>query len=428
MDFTPEFEIGGYAEVRFAYEAGVSGVPWNLYERVRPSFKIAPAPRITAEAVVEGALVQGRDTTKESIDLLDASELGPLLGASGCSFTESTGYTQASDYLSVERLHVDFNLPALDLSVGRQALRWGSGLAFHPTDVYSESLLSEPWREPRGVNAVKATIPVGESQVVAALIMDDDLSGMYPAKNESGTFEGVPASGAVRATVRALGTDFTGITTVSGDDGEWFGGWDLRGNLEVGWWVEGGYHSATKSVENVVGVDYSFDVLDSLYIGAEYRYDGSGADPGDYDFTQRLSGSSVTYDCPGADTEDPQYTIDPDLTSVSSNGTARQTLGKHYVAGAIRLAVNRDITVTTSGLVNAADGSGLLIPDAQFNVGQRLALHLGGQIPFGKDGTEFNPSATDLSIHVTGPGTNATADLSSLVPAATIQAWARYSF
>lgn len=428
MDFSPEFEIGGYAEVRFAYQVGVDGVPWNLYERVRPSFKIAPAPRVTAEAVVEASLAQGRDTTKEAIDLLDASELGPLLGASGCTFTESTGYTQASDYLSVERVHVDFNLPAMDLSLGRQALRWGSGLAFHPTDVYSESLLSEPWREPRGVNAAKSTIPIGEGQVVAALILDDDISGLYPSRSVSGTFEGVPLAGAVRATAHALGTDFTGITTVSGDDGEWFGGWDLRGNLEVGWWVEGGYHSDSKTVENVVGVDYSFAVMQSLYIAAEYRYDGSGADPGDYDFTQRLSGSNVEMSCPGQDTENPQYTIEPDLTGAQSGQTARQTLGKHYVDGAIRLAVNNDVTITASGLVNVADGSGVLIPDAAFNVGPRIALHLGGQLPFGKEGSEFRPSATDLSIHVTGPGTNVTADLSSLVPDATIQAWARYSF
>ena len=119
MDHTPTFELGGYAEVRAADAFGVDGVPWNLYERVRPSFKIAPGERITAEVVVEGALVQGRDAVGEAIGLIEASEIGPLLGQSGCSYTEAARYTQAGDYLSVERLHVDFNLPSMDLSVGR---------------------------------------------------------------------------------------------------------------------------------------------------------------------------------------------------------------------------------------------------------------------------------------------------------------------
>lgn len=436
MDFTPTFELGGYAEVRTAYEFGVEGVPWNLYERVRPSFKIAPAERITAEAVVEGSLVQGRDAVGEAIQLIEGSELGPLLGQSGCSYTEAARYTKASDYLSVERLHVDFNLPSMDLSVGRQALRWGSGLAFHPTDIYSEVLVTEPWREPRGQNAVKANIPLGEGGIIGALVLDDDLSGLYPGKK--GTFTGVPASGAVRATVRALDTDFTGVGVVK-SDGELFGGWDLRGSLGVGWWVEGGVHARAPTlqeslgpnyVETVVGADYSFSVLQMLYIAAEYRYDGSGADPGDYNLVERLgTADSVEISCTNGvpDPEDSGYTITPDISAARSGAAGRSTLGKHYLDGAVRLTVNNDVTVTASGVFNLMDGTGVLIPDAAFNLGQRVALHVGGQIPFGKDG-EFNPDPSDLTIHISGAGVNASADLSALVPVATAQAWFRYSF
>lgn len=436
MDYTPTFELGGYAEVRTAYAVGVEGVPWNLYERVRPSFKIAPAERLTAEAVVEASVAQGRDGVGEAITLIEASELGPIMGQAGCSYSEAARYTAVSDYLSVERLHVDFNLPSMDLSLGRQALRWGSGLVFHPTDIYSEVLVTEPWREPQGVNAFKANLPMGEGGIVGVLAVDDDLSGLYPGKK--GTFAGVPASGAVRATVRAVDTDFTGVGIVK-SDGELFGGVDLRGTLGVGWWVEGGYHARAATLqdtlgvnylETVVGADYSFSVLQMLYVAAEYRYDGSGAEPDDYSFVQRLGGGdSVEISCVDGmpDPADSGYTITPDLSSATSGGTTRATLGRHYVDGAVRLTVNNDVSISTSAVFNVMDGTGVLIPDAAFNVGERVAVHVGAQIPVGKDG-EFNPDTSDLTVHVSGAGVNASADLSGLVPVATAQAWLRYSF
>lgn len=428
MDFTPDFELAGYAEVRASVVGGVEGVPWNLYERIRPSLEIRPAPRVSATAVVEASLYQGRDTTQEAIDLIESSTLGPFLGSAGCSYEESARYASVSDYLSVERLHVDFNLPSVDLTIGRQAMRWGSGLAFHPTDVYSEVLLTEPWREPRGVNAVKAFVPLGNHSVVGALILDDDLSGMYPGKD--GTFEGVPVSGALRATLNVGATDLTAVTTAKAD-GELFVGGDLRGTLGVGWWVEGGYHADDKTLEVVGGVDYSFNVLQMLYLAAEYRYDGSGSAPADYDFTQRFSGGgALSLSCPDLDAESETssgYTITPDLSNASPDQEARQTLGRHYVDGVVRLTVNNDISLTTSAVLNLEDLTGVVIPDAQFNLGQRLALHVGAQVPFGAEG-EFRPSTADMSIRVVGPGVNAAADLSSLVPDFTVQSWLRYSF
>lgn len=427
MDFTPDFELGGYAEVRASYQFGVEGVPWALTERVRPAFKVEPSQRVTAEAVVESALTEGRYLPQETVDLISASDLASYLEEGGCSYTVSPRYTTAADYLSVERLHVDFNLPSLDLVIGRQAVRWGSGLVFHPTDIYAEVLATEPWREPKGVNAVKATVPIGPHQVVGALVLDDDLSGIFPTDGEP--FTGVPVSAAVRATANVLQSDLSAVSKVS-SDGSWFAGWDVRGTTVVGWWDEGGYRSDTKSVENVVGVDYSLPVLQNLYFAAEYRFDGSGSDPLDYDWAARLGGGgsgSVNFDCPeGTDGGDSYITIDPDITAAGET-EPRFTLGRHFVDGVVRLAVNNDVTLQSSVIFNLADGTGLVVPDFAFNVGPRVALHVGGQVPFGKDG-EFKPESQDLTLRISGPGFASYADLSGLVPTATVQAWARYSF
>ncbi|MDP2308263.1 MAG: hypothetical protein Q8P18_19750 [Pseudomonadota bacterium] len=400
---TPAVEIEGYAEVRATGLIGVEGTPWTLVERVRPRFGIPIGERVTVEAVVEAAFTQGRDNTDEAASLILASELGPLLEAGGCSYDPEPRYDEVSDYLSVERLHIDLNLQALDLTIGRQALNWGSGLVFHPTDLYAEVVATEPWRERRGVNAVKAAIPVGQHQVVAVVAVDDDLSPLYADELAA------PAvSGAVKAIFRAGGTDLSAVGHIA-SDGDWFAGADLRGNLGVGWWVEGGWHGKAGAAEVVAGADYSFDVLNLLYVAAEYRYDGTGALPEDYDYASRSTGASNPFDCaflPTAEVQEP-----------------RSTLGQHYVDGIVRLGLTEDIGVSAVAIVNLLDGTGYAVPDAYANVGPHATVHLGAQIPFGQDG-EFRPADEALSYTA---GTYS-ADLSGLLPDATVLGWVRYSF
>ncbi|MES2641492.1 MAG: hypothetical protein V4850_18515 [Myxococcota bacterium] len=400
---TPAVEIEGYAEVRASGLIGVEGTPWTLVERARPRFAIPIGDRVTVEAVVEAAFSQGRDNTDEAAALILASDLGPLLEAGGCSYDPEPRYDEVSDYLSVERLHIDLNLAAVDLTIGRQALNWGSGLVFHPTDLYAEVVATEPWRERRGVNAVKAAIPIGDHQVMAVVAVDDDLSPLYAEKIAA------PAvSGAVKATFRAAGTDLSAVGHL-GSDGEWFAGADLRGNLGVGWWVEGGWHGKAGAAEVVAGVDYSFDVLSVLYLAAEYRYDGTGALPEDYDFAARSTGTANPFDCA--------------FLPTAETGEPRATLGQHYVDGIVRLGFTEDIGVSAVAIVNLLDGTGYAVPDAYANVGAHATVHIGAQIPFGKDG-EFRPADEDMSYTA---GTY-TADLSGLVPDATVLGWVRYSF
>ena len=396
-------ELSGYAEARFSYQIGVDGVPWALVERVRPRFTIAPSDRVSAEVVVEGALAQGRDSSKVILDKMLASELGPVLENGGCTFYDrGATYAGTTGYLSVERLHLDFNLPAVDLKIGRQSLRWGSGLAFHPTDLYAEVLLQEPWREARGVNAVRADIPVGDSQITGVVAVDDDLSDLY-AETPSAPL----VSGAVKATLRALETDWSAIGQVK-TDGDWFAGADLRGTIGVGWWVEGGWHGGAAAPEVVVGVDYSFPVLNRFYIAAEYRYDGTGAAPEAYDYSARYSGDAAPFAC--------------DFLAGSSTAP-RTTLGVHYVDQVTSVQFTEDVGITNSVVVNLVDGTGLLVPDVFYNIGSRVAVHASAQIPFGTDG-EFRPDASHLVYSV---GT-AQADLSGIYPDATLFGWVRYSF
>lgn len=397
-------ELGGYAEIRFADQLGVEGTPWALSERLRPRLEIAPGERLTAEVVVEAALAQGRYLPDEAGELVMASDVGALLEDAGCGYEPAPRYASAADVFSVERLHVDWNLPGVDISVGRQALRWGSGLVFHPSDIYAEVLVTEPWREPRGVNAVKADIPVGDSSVVGVLAVDDDLSGLYGGVDEPAD---VPVSGAVRATLRAAQTDWS-VIGKAGTDGDWFAGADLRGTLGVGWWVEGGWHGEGAAPEVVVGLDYSFLVFERLYVAAEYRYDGTGSKPEDYDYTQRLGAGTLPFDC--------AFLPKPE-------GEGRSSLGIHYLDGVLQAKFTEDLGLSTAVVYNLLDGTGILVPDASVLVGDRAEVHLGAQVPFGTDG-EYRPSDELLRYEVG----SASVDLSGLIPDATLLGWVRYSF
>jgi hypothetical protein len=394
--------IEGYAELRASAQIGVEGVPWNLTERVRPRLALPVGERVTVEAVVEASLTQGRDATQEAVDLIQASEVGALLEAAGCEYDPEPRYDEASDYLSVERLHVDVNLPAVDLTFGRQALNWGSGLVFQPTDLFAEVLATEPWRERRGVNAVKAAIPIKDHQVTVVAAIGDDLSPLWDERPAD-----LEASGAVKATFRVGSNALSAVGHVR-SDGDWFAGADLRGNLEVGWWIEGGWQGDAAAAEVVAGVDYSFDVLQMLYLAAEYRYDGTGARPEDYDFSARSAGLQNPFECaflPSAPSE------------------TRTTLGVHYVDAVLRLGVTEDLSVSATGIVNLLDGTGYAVPNFALNVGSHATINVAAQVPFGVDG-EFRPAADALTF----TAGEYSADLSGLLPDATVLGWVRYSF
>lgn len=418
-----EAELAGYAEVRGMYQVDVEGTPWTLVEKVRPTFEIKAAPRVRAFVAVEGTLVEGRDTSDELRTYLETTEIGPTL-EEYCTAVETYHFDDVREYLTVERLYVDFEGKKADFRLGRQAVNWGSALVFHPTDLYNEVVASEPWRERKGVNALRAKIsPVPAAEVLVLLAMDDDLSAFEKTEgDELPELVDLPVSGALKATFRKLETDWSAVGFYRAD-GRWFAGGDLRGTLSVGWWVEGGWHGDLREVdpegaEVVVGVDYSLPILDRFYFAAEYRYDGTGEeDPENYDYSSRsASAVEVPYSCPFATSG---TNVDPDEVQP----TSRTTLGQHYVDATINVQFLDDWTVGGTAIVNAIDGTGLLVPDVAVTLGERVQVHLGAQIPVGEDG-EFVPPADTFDVSAG----NKSANLAGFVPAATINAWARYSF
>ena len=178
-------DVSGYAEMQGRWVSGVEGTPWQATQRFRPSLEAEAASWVRLHVTVEATYWEGRDEALEAYALVE-EEVGTVLETSGCPLTEpESGIHDIDEVLGVERLYADFYTSFADIRVGRQALNWGSALGLNPTDLFAEVLVAEPWRERRGVNAIRANFPVGDRhQVVDHETAEPGYNTMHPHPKE----------------------------------------------------------------------------------------------------------------------------------------------------------------------------------------------------------------------------------------------------
>jgi len=345
----------GYVEARGQYVAGVDDDSWQLVERVRPSATIPLHERFAFTMTVEAALVQGAD---------------------------ETDFSDVSNYLSVERLYFDAYLPVADVRVGRQAIYWGSAFLVNPTDPFPEVLVTQPWKERTGVNAVRAAIPIGERNRFQAVVGSDDVS------------RNVRAAG--RATVNAWATDFSLVGAYREETDDGFVGVDLRGTAGVGFWLEGSWHLDVDPYEEVaVGVDYSFPLLDGLIVNAQYYRNGSGA-------VDVLA--------------DPLFLLEQ--SQAPDDPFAPVFHGRDYVMASASLVASPAFSGSVVFVQNLGDGSAGAVPTLRWTPNGWLEVSGSATIPVATWGDgELHPPDEILGI-----------DISGLVPDATFTLWSRVSF
>ena len=396
-------DLSGYTDVQGRWVSGVEGTPWMAIQRFRPSLEAEPEPWIRLHVTVEATFWEGRDEALEAYAVVE-EELGTILETSGCPLTEpESGIQDISEVLGVERLYADFYTSFADIRVGRQALNWGSALGLNPTDLFAEVLVAEPWRERRGVNAIRANFPVGDRhQVVAVVALDDDF--------QEGRI-------GLRPTFNFLETDFSLVASAD-TEGEVFTGLDLKGQLGVGWWLEGGVVLQEALEPQVsVGLDYSFALLDGLQLAVQYSYDATGVeDPFFYQLSDRGQLLLPLPQCEGIE----------ELQSLTAEDREQRfTIGQHYGMGVGRLSLNESWEVSATVLTNLEDQSTLAIPGLTWRPGARWTVDGGAQLLLG-DG-EFSPT-DQMTLVSFGEGLQAVdLDLSGLVPEWVAYVYARYA-
>ena len=395
-------DVSGYAEMQGRWVFGVEGTPWQATQRFRPGLEAEPAAWVRLYVTVEASYWEGRDEALEAYAIVE-EEVGTVLETSGCPLTEpESGIHDIDEVLGVERLYADFYTSFADIRVGRQALNWGSALGLNPTDLFAEVLVAEPWRERRGVNAIRANFPVGDRhQVVAVVAIDDDFR------------EGRIG---LRPTVNFLETDFSLVASAD-TEGEIFTGLDLKGQLGVGWWLEGGV-VLEEVLEPVVsvGLDYSFALLDGLQLALQYSYDATGVeDPFFYQLSDRGQLLLPLPECEGIE----------ELQALTEDREQRFTIGQHYGMGVGRLSLNESWQVSATMLTNLEDQSTLAIPGLTWSPGDRWTVDGGAQLLLGEG--EFSPTDQMTTVSF-GEGLSAVdLDLGGLVPEWVAYVYARYA-
>lgn len=429
-------DLSGFGELRMQGHIGVDGTPWQVVERFRPTFGGHIGERARLVATVELGLAQGRYQQTEVQRVIDDSPLGPLLEQAGCAWPEpgvpALHVDGIDDVLSIERFYADVYLSKVDLRVGRQSITWGSALMINPTDPFPELLLAEPWRPRRGIDAARAIIALpGYNDLTAVIATNDGIDAFR-------------AAGRLRLDV--FGTDVALVGAWRSDggaagDGNGIVGLDVRGTLEVGYWLESALHLGDDSrySEIVVGVDYSFPVLESLVVSAQYYRNGAdrGGAAGLGGGVIGLGPAIVGPDCgcDGTGGADGMPGADP-IGGLFGAPAQRDPFapllgGTHYALAAVSLGIDLDTSASLFWLQNLGDGTALVVPTLAYTALDWLQVSLSAQIPLdlGGDGGELSPADDDLRVEAALGGPDpVTLDFSGLVPAASLTAWARASF
>ncbi|MFP6808779.1 MAG: hypothetical protein VB957_16615 [Pseudomonadales bacterium] len=173
-------------------------------------------------------------------------------------------------YQNLDRLNVQWRFDHGDLTIGRQAITFGSARMINPTDIFlpfNVQTFNQEYRA--GVDAIRYQTPFGDlGEIDIGIVLGED------AKPEnSAAFLQLKANVDGKDLQLAI-TQFAeqtlvgvGIQTALGDFGFWFEIADVSGDLD--------YLRAS------IGLDYAF--TENIFGMVEYHYNGAGSDdPAEY--------------------------------------------------------------------------------------------------------------------------------------------------
>ncbi|MCM2324065.1 MAG: hypothetical protein NDJ90_12465 [Oligoflexia bacterium] len=332
-------------QVTGAPEAKLHSYQWFNSFRLNGSW--SPVPKLNFEAGYELQPVwRSSSASSASVSALPLSR--------GATYrlvdltTRITDNGNAILYQNLDRLNARWALASGDLTVGRQAITFGSAHVIQTTDVllpFSFSQVSVEYRI--GVDAVRFQLPLSQlAELDLGLVIGEGAQA-----RESAAF--------ARVQLNLFETDFV-LQAMSFSGARLFGGGVQTGLLELGYgldfaFVEAGGRSAQDYFRLSTGLDYKFesDVMAFL----EYHFNGAGV------------GAAALY-----------------------AGTARRfshtrggvfLVGRHYLIPGVTWQLTPLLGARAQALVNAGDNSVFLSPALSYSVSEAVVLDLGGYLTAG---------------------------------------------
>ena len=290
----------------------------------------------------------------------------------------------------LDRYFVKAALGPVDLTVGRQAISWGSAWFWKPVDRWSPfSPMDIDPDVKRGVDAARAEIYLGQRTSL-------DLIATFE-RHEDATREFWFHGGARLRT--GLGRWDLAVSVARfqlSEDGNWMAGLETTGELgKVG--VRGEIavnvdeDAARWDIQGVVGADYHFPC--KLTLAGEFFYNGYGTDRRrryvdywiDPAALQAGAGVEVTPELvtllgtyPGDPTQ-----ADPLLGERLRRGEAFN-IGRYYVGLSASQELHPLVHLSVAAITNLLDPSALLIAGIRWSVVQDARILAGAMVPIGQ--------------------------------------------
>ena len=257
-------------------------------------------------------------------------------------------------YHNLDRAFMEFSTDFADISVGRDAIAWGSARVVNPTDILTPFTYDQLDTEDRiGVDAVRVRIPIGAmGECDTGYIFGEDF------KFEKSAFY-------LRSQLNAVETDFS--VSLVGFQKHLLAGVDVASGIGgAGFWFEAAYvfvesfgqdaDTESNYLRTSTGLDYSFG--EKTYGFIEYHFNGAGANaPENY----------------LANLDQPAYT----QRSV-------YLMGVHYLASGFSYQLTPLISSSGQMLCNLSDMSIWVAPQVEYNIAEDIYLSAGGFLSIGK--------------------------------------------
>lgn len=257
-------------------------------------------------------------------------------------------------YHNLDRASIQFSTDFADISLGRDAIAWGSARVINPTDVVAPYTYDQLDTEDRvGVDAIRVRIPVG--------VMGEVDTGYIFGPN----FDFDKSAVFLRSQLNAAETDFSILLLEFQRD--LLVGLDIVRSIGgAGFWLETAYVF-------VAPFDDEPDLLDNYLrtsVGLDYSFGGET-----YAF--------IEYHFNGAGEKKPEnYLTNLDTPAYTRGGV--YLLGGHYLAPGFTHQLTPLISFSGQLLFNLSDPSTWVAPQIAYNIAEDIHVSVGGFISLGE--------------------------------------------
>jgi hypothetical protein len=312
---------------------------FELHYEVSPIFYSSP--------VGQNALADGTFTVADnSYRLTDPS---PTLGSE---------QDKSVIYQNLDRFNFQVNLTSGDLTIGRQAISFGSARIINPTDVFlpfDVKTLNQEYRI--GVDAIRFQKPLNDlSELDMGVIL-----GLDGKSDNSALF--------LQALTNLSGRDVS--ATIMRFSQQNLIGAGVQSSLgDFGFWLEAAYVWGDEQYTRVsTGLDYA--VSESIFAMIEYHFSEAGAASPD------------------------EYLSLADEIAFQKGGVF--LLGQNYLIPVVSWVASPLLSVSTQALINLDDSSAFVSLSGEYSVSDNLYVNAGVYLFFG-DRIEFSPALPGFAI------------------------------